>query len=143
MIIYSVTDRKSFEKAGQILTLSILRHYDTHPNLPICLIANKTDLVRARVVTTEEGKSLANRFDARFIETSAEIGENIEEIMVWIVEKIKENLSVLSHDQGSKLAEDGANKAKLNVVGRAGFCIQRFFKRFIFKSNSRDNMSKF
>uniref|UniRef100_T1L202 Uncharacterized protein n=1 Tax=Tetranychus urticae TaxID=32264 RepID=T1L202_TETUR len=127
LIIYSIADRKSFEKAGQILTLAILRHCHSNPKLSICLVANKSDLVRARVVTTEEGSDLASRFSVHFIETSAEIGDNIEQIMVWIVEQIKENLSVVNNTQNSGKA--GATKESKNkVMSRARTCIRQLFK---------------
>ena len=90
----------------------------------------------------EEGKSLADRFDAHFIETSAEIGENTEEIMVGIVEKIKENLSTLPKEQGSKANHvASSNKSKIRVFVRAGSCIQRLFKRFNLKSKSHEDLT--
>lgn len=140
LIIYSIADRKSFEKAGQLLTLAILRYCRRNPNLSVCLIANKSDLVRARVVTIEEGEDLARRFNVHFIEASAEIGDNIEDIMVWIVEKIKQNLSVLNNSQ-SKCIKEASNKVKSKVLLRARTCIRQIFKRIMFRSKSAENIN--
>ncbi|XP_074604781.1 GTP-binding protein REM 1-like [Brevipalpus obovatus] len=140
LIVYSVTDRKSFEKAGTLLTLAILRHCRVNPNLSVCLVANKSDLARARVVKTEEGKDLAKRFNTHYIESSAEIGENIEEIMVWIVEKIRENLSVVNTLPNTKSSKQ-AIKVKAKVLVRARTCIRQIFKKIMFKSKSVENLS--
>lgn len=122
--------------------MAILRQAHSQPKLSICLIANKSDLVRARVVTTEEGSDLADRFNVNFIEVSAEIGDNIEQIMVWIVEKIKENLSVINNGSSSKSSlKTGTVKVKNKVITRARTCIRQIFKRFIFKTRSAENLN--
>ena len=54
VIVYSVADRPSFEKAIDILfelkQMEVTRHH------AIILVGNKTDLVRARVVSNEGTK---------------------------------------------------------------------------------------
>ena len=59
------------------------------------LIGNKTDLIDDRVVPTEKGKNLAKNIKARhFIETSAKLGENIEEAFLLLVKQILSNHGV-------------------------------------------------
>ena len=53
VIVYSVEDRKSFE--GAIDRLYELRKDEDDRTIAVILVANKTDLVRTRVVQ-EEGK---------------------------------------------------------------------------------------
>ncbi len=59
------------------------------------LIGNKTDLNDQRVVPTEKGKDLAEKIQASyFIETSAKLGENIEEAFLLLVKQILSNHGV-------------------------------------------------
>jgi len=56
------------------------------------LIGNKTDMQEDRVVTSEKGKELADDIKAsHFIETSARLGENIEEAFLLLVKQILNN----------------------------------------------------
>ena len=55
MIVYSVEDRKSFE--GAIDRLYELRNEEDDRSKAVILVANKSDLVRTRVIL-EEGEEL-------------------------------------------------------------------------------------
>jgi len=56
------------------------------------LIGNKSDLKDQRVVPTEKGKQLSDEIKAsNFIETSAKLGENIEEAFSLLVYQILKN----------------------------------------------------
>lgn len=71
VVMYSVTDRSSFERANDYLKL-IHRIFDATPATapPIIVLANKLDLIASgstwdtRVVTPEEGKRLADKWTA-------------------------------------------------------------------------------
>lgn len=53
VIVYSVTDRSSFDAAAELrITLRRTRQAE---NLPIILVGNKSDLVRSREVAVEGG----------------------------------------------------------------------------------------
>ncbi|MFX0006444.1 MAG: Rab family GTPase [Promethearchaeota archaeon] len=59
------------------------------------LIGNKSDLADQRTVTKERGKEIANKIKAsHFIETSAKMGENIEEAFSLLVNQILNNHGV-------------------------------------------------
>ncbi len=59
------------------------------------LIGNKSDLEGQRAVTAERGKELARKIKAsQFIETSAKVGENIEEAFTLLVNQILNNHNV-------------------------------------------------
>jgi GTPase SAR1 family protein len=47
-----------------------LHHFDDF-STPVVIVGNKTDLHRERVVSTEEGKRLADSWKASFFEVSA------------------------------------------------------------------------
>lgn len=55
-------------------------------SVPIVLVGNKTDLHMERMISSEEGKRLADSWKAAFLETSAKQNE------VWLC-----NFSLLSH----------------------------------------------
>lgn len=54
IIVYSVTDKSSFEKASELRIQ--LRRARQSENIPIILVGNKSDLVRSREVSVD-GKS--------------------------------------------------------------------------------------
>lgn len=56
IIVYSVTDKSSFEKASELRIQ--LRRARQSENIPIILVGNKSDLVRSREVTVD-GKLFA------------------------------------------------------------------------------------
>ncbi|OWA53936.1 putative GTP-binding protein GEM [Hypsibius exemplaris] len=87
VIVYSVADRTSFEKAVDILFE--LKQSDITKHHAIILVGNKSDLVRARIVATEEGKSTASSYDCKFTETSAGLNINVDELLVGILTQIR------------------------------------------------------
>ncbi|RWS28692.1 GTP-binding protein REM 1-like isoform X2 [Leptotrombidium deliense] len=98
LLMYSVTDRESFETARNILT-SVSCDYNKFAKLAIILVANKSDLVRSRVVSPTDGKFMAEAFQVKYIETSAEIDHNVVELLVGITKQIK-----LKREEHLKLA---------------------------------------
>ncbi|KAG5885175.1 hypothetical protein JTB14_003516 [Gonioctena quinquepunctata] len=62
---------------------------DTISTKAVILVANKADLVRSRVVSTEEGKSMATSYDCKYIETSVGINHNVDELLVGILSQIR------------------------------------------------------
>lgn len=57
IIVYSVTDKSSFEKASELRIQ--LRRARQSENIPIILVGNKTDLVRSREVSVDGRYSLS------------------------------------------------------------------------------------
>lgn len=57
IIVYSVTDKSSFEKASELRIQ--LRRARQSENIPIILVGNKSDLVRSREVSVDGKKSLS------------------------------------------------------------------------------------
>ncbi|XP_023012297.2 uncharacterized protein [Leptinotarsa decemlineata] len=86
-VVYSSADRSSMEAAEQIL--QNLWTLDTISTKAVILVANKADLVRSRVVSTEEGKSMATSYDCKYIETSVGINHNVDELLVGILSQIR------------------------------------------------------
>uniref|UniRef100_A0A0K8TP14 Uncharacterized protein n=1 Tax=Tabanus bromius TaxID=304241 RepID=A0A0K8TP14_TABBR len=78
VLVYSITSQKSFEVI-QIIHEKLLDSMGK-AHVPVVLVGNKTDLHQERAVTTEEGRKLAERWKATFLETSAKQNESVADI---------------------------------------------------------------
>jgi small GTP-binding protein len=92
VVTYSVTERKSYDNVNKWMNQI---HSLAPKNVRIVLVGNKIDMQEQREVTVEEGKAMAQKYDAVFFETSAKSGENVEQVFNKLAEdilfKIKEN----------------------------------------------------
>uniref|UniRef100_A0A1Y1MMN1 Uncharacterized protein n=1 Tax=Photinus pyralis TaxID=7054 RepID=A0A1Y1MMN1_PHOPY len=86
-VVYSSADRSSLMCAERIL--QNLWTSDNISTKAVILVANKADLVRSRVVSTEEGKMMATAYDCKYIETSVGINHNVDELLVGILTQIR------------------------------------------------------
>ncbi|XP_076370530.1 GTP-binding protein GEM-like [Tachypleus tridentatus] len=84
VVVYSVADRSSFRYAKCFLSKLL-----ECVSKPIILVGNKTDLVRLRSVTTNEGRKLAQHYGCKFIETSACINYHVDELLVGVLSQIR------------------------------------------------------
>jgi len=87
ILVYSITSSTSFE-AAQKLRTQILRIKEENQDIPIMLVANKTDLEEERAVSKEDGKNLASKFGTGFLEASAKTNTNVNEIFFELVRMI-------------------------------------------------------
>ncbi|XP_051944286.1 GTP-binding protein Rheb isoform X1 [Hippocampus zosterae] len=69
ILVYSVTSNKSFEVV-QVIHEKLLDMVGK-VQVPIMLVGNKNDLHMERVISCEEGKALADSWNAAFMESSA------------------------------------------------------------------------
>ncbi|KAG8176308.1 hypothetical protein JTE90_010027 [Oedothorax gibbosus] len=141
LMTYSVTHAGSFRRAVRALTA--LR--DLANTLPVTclplgpglrskaviLVGNKADLARIRTVTTEVGRSAANKFDVKFIETSVTIHHNVDELLVGALSQLR-----LKTRQAA--AVSCRRHAKLTT--RAKDLWNRFVQKCDFRFKSCDNL---
>ncbi|XP_034020473.1 GTP-binding protein REM 1 [Thalassophryne amazonica] len=121
IIVYSVTDRSSFDAAAELrITLRRARQAE---NLPIILVGNKTDLVRSREVAVEEGQACAVVFDCKFIETSASLQHNVAELFEGVVRQIR-----LRQDDSEPVS-----KRKVSITQKA----LHFLDQLVVRNNQR------
>ncbi|RWS15114.1 GTP-binding protein RAD-like protein, partial [Dinothrombium tinctorium] len=149
LFMYSVTDKGSFEAVRKYLS-AMACDYNKFSKLAIILVANKSDLVRSRVVSTNEGKFLAEAFQIKYIETSAEINHNINELLVGIGKQIKlkqeqqmllasnETLRSCSFSSSSSLAHQNATLVKRKHSSFAQKMLQKLLGKS--KRKSCDNL---
>ncbi|KAF6197791.1 hypothetical protein GE061_008757 [Apolygus lucorum] len=110
-VVYSTADKSSFKMAEDLL--QVLWKENTIKNRAVILVANKTDLVRSRVVTSQEGKHLATSYDCKYIETSVGFNHNVDELLVGLLSQIR-----LKQEQEKELEKrnqlNGATEEKTN-----------------------------
>uniref|UniRef100_A0A3B5LHI8 RAS (RAD and GEM)-like GTP binding 2 n=1 Tax=Xiphophorus couchianus TaxID=32473 RepID=A0A3B5LHI8_9TELE len=74
ILVFSVTDRRSFHRTAQLRLL--LR--ESQPQTPIILVGNKSDLVRSREISSEGS---AMMFDCVYLELSASLEHGTNELL--------------------------------------------------------------
>lgn len=86
VLCYDISNRPSFDHV-----IGWMRDIKTRapPDCDIVLCGNKSDLDNDRVVTSEEGKSLAEEYGVQFFETSALTGSNVETMFTALATTIK------------------------------------------------------
>ncbi|GIY87139.1 GTP-binding protein RAD [Caerostris extrusa] len=135
VIVYSVSDRKSFSQARHLLS-QLERHIDSKA---VILVANKTDLARLRVVSTEEGKSLAKDRGCKFIETSVAINHQVDELLVGTLSQIRIKAKVA--DKLKKKRDSHGRRSSIYSSGiKASGVLKRILRKACMKSKSCDNL---
>ncbi|GFT11748.1 GTP-binding protein RAD [Nephila pilipes] len=135
VIVYSVTDRKSFSQARHVLT-QVERYLDSKA---VILVANKTDLARLRVVSTEEGKSLAKDRGCKFIETSVAINHQVDELLVGTLSQIRIKAKVA--DKLKKKRDSHGRRSSIYTGGlKASGVLKKILRKACMKSKSCDNL---
>ena len=76
VVIFDVTNRETFNRATK--WISELNEF-AEGNPKIILVGNKIDLPN-RVITNDEATALANKYKCNFLEVSALLGNNVNEI---------------------------------------------------------------
>lgn len=121
IIVYSISDKSSFQVAAEILkqirsNFADHRHdaflnskHSTKTNLPCILVGNKSDLVRKRSVSREEGRNLAFRHGAKFIETSVAINDRVDDLLAGTLKQIRLK-EALDKDISASLFNSGMKK---------------------------------
>jgi len=87
VLVYSVTSKASFDHIKSIND-KVLDSLGTD-YCPRVLVGNKTDLIYDRVISTAEGKALADKWKCAFVETSAKHNENIAQVFTTLFAEIQ------------------------------------------------------
>ncbi|XP_054811989.1 ras-related protein Rab11D isoform X2 [Prosopis cineraria] len=103
LLVYDVTRSATFENASR--WLKELRDH-TDPSIVVMLIGNKSDLRHLITVSTEDGKSFAERESLYFMETSALEATNVDNAFTEVLTQIYHIVSkraVEAGDHGGSL----------------------------------------
>jgi small GTP-binding protein len=82
VLAYSIIAQSTFNDIPDLHQL-IVRVKDTE-KVPMVLVGNKCDLTDQRVITSEQGEALAQKFNCRFIEASAMTKINVFTLFTFL-----------------------------------------------------------
>eukprot|EP01095_Lingulamoeba_sp_RSL-Kostka_P013761 TRINITY_DN577_c0_g1_i1.p1 TRINITY_DN577_c0_g1~~TRINITY_DN577_c0_g1_i1.p1 ORF type:complete len:137 (+),score=38.63 TRINITY_DN577_c0_g1_i1:600-1010(+) len=103
---YSICAEHTFSKVRDFYD-HVLRVKDLD-EIPFVILGNKADMEKQRVVSTQDGKNLANEFNVPFMETSAKTGQNVHEAFFTIVREIRTWRE--GHDEQEEVAKTKKKK---------------------------------
>lgn len=89
LLVYDITNRRTFNEVTKWLT-DLRRLCDEHT--VIILVGNKVDLESEREVSYDEGMHFALDNDLVFFETSAKMGDNVQNSFNFAIQKIDDNI---------------------------------------------------
>ncbi|CAL7936149.1 unnamed protein product [Xylocopa violacea] len=73
------------------------------------LVGNKVDLVRSRVVSSQDGKCMACTYRVKFIEVSVAINHNVDDLLVGILNQIRlKNVQGNAENRGGNGGSEGS-----------------------------------
>ncbi|XP_042203541.1 ras-like protein rasG [Homarus americanus] len=87
LIMYSITDKASFQKAGE--ELGRLHSRQLLRGRAVILVANKCELVRSRAVTVDDGRDLACSYGGKFMEISVGMNHKCDDLLVGILNQLR------------------------------------------------------
>lgn len=107
-VIFDVTNRETFKRATK--WFSELSEF-TEGRTKIILVGNKIDLPN-RVISNEEASDLAKKYKCDFLEVSALLGKNVEEIFNSLAMTIYQGYKRNSFDSGN---DNGRRSSSSNI----------------------------
>jgi len=101
LLVYDITDEDSFQKVRNwVKELRKMLGGD----IPIVIAGNKADMEKNRHVKEEDAEAYAQTVGATYIETSARLNRNVEQVFLELTKKM------LNHSKGG--AEGGLHRSK-------------------------------
>ena len=94
-VVYDISNRNSFNNVSSWIEDC---RYNSPKTIFMVLVGNKSDLADKRQVSTEEGRELAEKYEMKFYETSAKIGENVNDIFYDSVDEIAKKMDQNYYD---------------------------------------------
>ena len=108
---YDVTDRQSFKQIKNWYNF-VMKNKDGDSPL-IYLVGNKIDKIEDRVVSDEEGKSLANDLNMKYFDVSAKTGKNVNVLFDDIVNSLIKKYPIDKIDVKKREKKDNIKELKI------------------------------
>ena len=119
LFVYDVTDERSFEHVRHWLD-RIQTAWSSDYSPTMILVGNKTDLGCRRVITREAGEAFARRNGMMFCETSAKLGDGVEDaFLLPVFSFMKSHPSLLYEETGLELETAGEG---VGLTSSSGCC---------------------
>ncbi|KAB2601337.1 ras-related protein RIC2-like [Pyrus ussuriensis x Pyrus communis] len=126
LLVYDVTRNSTFESVER--WLKELRDH-TDPNIVVMLVGNKSDLRHLVAVSTEDGKSFAERESLYFMETSALEATNVDNAFSEVLTQIFRVVSRKAMESGNEGAASAVPQGEkidvskdVSAVKKGGCC---------------------
>lgn len=112
ILVYDISDQISFDDVNKWMAQI---KENVGEDVVIFLVGNKID--KERIVDTNDGRSLAEKYKVYFVETSAKQANNIDEIFLDLVKDILQNEAILSknNENAKKLKRLQMSNIPINV----------------------------
>ncbi|KAF8569901.1 hypothetical protein P879_01227 [Paragonimus westermani] len=88
LLVYAVDDQRSYEYISRVLKL-LIKDSETLDSKVFIVVANKSDLVRSRMVSSERGKRLAHTYGCKYFEISTAINHLVDELLVEVILQVE------------------------------------------------------
>ena len=115
ILVYDISQRQTFDNLPKYYEMFKFALNDIEERFSkkiIYIVGNKSDLRAKRIVLEKEGKELANKYDAKFIEVSAKNGSYINIFFDHLIQDILKRDENSSSDSGGHIK----NNSILNNV---------------------------
>ncbi|KAK2156318.1 hypothetical protein LSH36_216g01004 [Paralvinella palmiformis] len=141
VVVFSVTDRNSFAYAHACLQDLTKKGAPSRKKVTI-VVANKQDIMRNRVITEHEARSLASHRNCKYTEVSALLDHKVDELLVGIIRQIRmkqakqQQQQQHHHQEQQQQQSSGRESSDFRRIG----CLQRaavgLFRRLFRKRSS-------
>ena len=112
LLVYDVNDKTSFQNIRNWMR-QIKQHASSNVNS--ILIANKADL-KDRVISTEEGRALAEEFGIEYFETSAKDDINVDDAFRNIAIQIQKRLELEGTVSGQRISNAMSSQESTTIL---------------------------
>ncbi|XP_047338374.1 ras-related protein RABA3-like [Impatiens glandulifera] len=125
MLVYDITKRQTFDHIARWVE-ELRLHADS--SIVIMLIGNKSDMVDARMVPTEDAVEFAEEQGLYFYETSALNGDNVETSFLKLLDEIFKVVSKKRLEEGNVGLPLTSVGTKIDVISSQDFEISEMKK---------------
>ncbi len=92
ILIYDITSRESYNnllKYYQYIEKALAKIREQFNRKILYIVGNKIDLIANRIISENEARQMAFKYDAKYLEVSAKSGANIDRLFDYIIQDIK------------------------------------------------------